>query len=239
LDEICDENVGATGLALKTPVVTTRKDGTQTVRVRKNKTVNLVLGTIRQVLNLAARKWRVEGNRRLTWLGQAPLITMLDLQDARSPKPLPGHSSAFSAHLSNHSAQMALFVLNTDARDAAVCSLRWEWEVRSPELRYSIFVVPKDTVIDVEGKVRGAVKGRKRDRVLVLNRVAQSIVEARRGKHPTHVFAFRARPDQTMSNTGLAERARAAGKEDLYLAEPTSARSPAHGRNATARGQCA
>ena len=72
---------------------------------------------------------------------------------------------------------MALFVLNTGARDAAVCCLRWEWEVRSPELRYSIFVVPKDTVINVKGKRRGAVKGRKRDRVLVLNRVAQSIVE--------------------------------------------------------------
>jgi hypothetical protein len=68
---------------------------------------------------------------------------------------------------------MALFVLNTGARDA-VCSLRWEWEVRSPELRYSIFMVPKDTVIEVKGKVRGAVKGRKRNRVLVLNRVAQS-----------------------------------------------------------------
>ena len=49
-------------------------------------------------------------------------------------------------------------MLNTGARDATVCSLRWEWEVRSLESPFSIFVVPKDTVIDVEGKVRGAVK---------------------------------------------------------------------------------
>ncbi len=76
--------------ALKAPVVTKRKDGKETVRVRKNKTVNPVLGTIRQVLNLAARTWRVEGNRRFTWLGQAPLITMLDLHDSRSPKPQLG-----------------------------------------------------------------------------------------------------------------------------------------------------
>jgi hypothetical protein len=62
---------------------------------------------------------------------------------------------------------MALFVLNTGARDAAVCGLRWQWEVRSPDLRYSIFVVPKDAVVEGKGKVRGAVKGRKRDRVLV------------------------------------------------------------------------
>src|SRR5438105_3937331 len=220
LDEICDETLERLVSALKAPVVTKRQDGKEPVRIRKNKTVNLVLGTIRQVLNLAARKWRVEGNRRLTWLGQAPLITMLDLQDARSPKPITwAQQRLLLPHLSDHSAQMALFVLNTGARDAAVCSLRWEWEVRSPELRYSIFVVPKDTVIDVKGKVRGAVKGRKRDRVLVLNRVAQSIVEARRGKHPTHVFAFRARPLQTMSNTAWQNGRREAGKEDPYLAD--------------------
>lgn len=73
--------------------------------------------------------------------------------------------------------------------------------MRSPELRYSILVVPKDTVIDVNGKVRRAVKGRKGDRVLVLHRIAQSIVQARRSKHPTHVFAFRARHVRTMSNS--------------------------------------
>ena len=53
-----------------------------------------------------------------------------------------------------------MFVLNSGARDAAVCTLRWEWEVRSSDLRYSIFVIPKNTVIDGKGKVRGAVKGR-------------------------------------------------------------------------------
>lgn len=89
--------------------------------------------------------------------------------------------------------------------------------MRSPELRYSIFVVPKDTVIEVKGKVRGAVKGRKRNRVLVLNRVAQSIIEARRGKHPTHVFAYRKHPFQTMSNTAWQNGRREAGKEDLTL----------------------
>ena len=34
----------------------------ETLRVR-NKTVNLVLGTIRYMPNLAAREWRVEGQR--------------------------------------------------------------------------------------------------------------------------------------------------------------------------------
>ena len=86
--------------------------------------------------------------------------------------------------------------------------------MRSPDLRYSIFVVPKDAVIEGKGKVRGAVKGRKRDRVLVLNRVSQSIVDARRGKHPTHVFAYRDHPLQTMSNTAWQGGRRKAGLED-------------------------
>ena len=85
---------------------------------------------------------------------------MLDLQDARSPKPITwAQQRLLLPHLSNHSAQMALFVLNTGDRDAPVCSLRWEWEVRSPELRYSTFVVPKDAVIDAKGKVRGGREG--------------------------------------------------------------------------------
>ena len=91
--------------------------------------------------------------------------------------------------------------------------------MRSPDLRYSIFVVPKDAVIEGKGKVRGAVKGRKRDRVLVLNRVSQSIVDARRGKHPTHVFAYRDHPLQTMSNTAWQGGRRKAGLEDAYLTD--------------------
>ena len=111
--------------------------------------------------------------------------------------------------------------------------------MRSPELRYSIFVVPKDTVIEVKGKVRGAVKGRKRNRVLVLKRVAQSIIEARRGKHPTHVFAHRKRALQTMSNTAWQNGRRKAGKEEPYLADLRVHESAARGRNAIAGGQCA
>lgn len=219
LDEICDETLEPLVAALKSPRATSRKDGVTTTRVRKNKTVNLVLGTIRQVLNLAARKWRVEGNRRLTWLAQAPLISLLDLSDARLPKPITwGQQRLLLPHLSDHMAQMALFVLNTGARDATVCSLRWDWEVQAPELRYSIFVVPRDAVIKSKGKVRGAVKGRKRDRVLILNRVSQSIVDARRGKHSTHVFAYREHPVQTMSNTAWQNGRRLAGTEDSYLA---------------------
>ncbi len=63
LDEICDETLEPLVSALKAPVVTKRKDGKETVRVRKNKTVNLVLGTIQQVLNSqrANGEWKAIG----------------------------------------------------------------------------------------------------------------------------------------------------------------------------------
>ena len=102
------------------------------------------------------------GNQRLTWLVQAPLISMLDLRDTRAPKPITwAQQRILLPKLSAHAAEMALFVLNTGARDAAACSPRWDWEVRSPDQRYSIFVVPKDAVINGKGKVRDAVKGRR------------------------------------------------------------------------------
>jgi integrase len=39
------------------------------------------------------------------------------------------------------------------------------------------------------------------DRLVVLNRVAYSVVEARRGKHPSHVFTYRGNPIARMLNS--------------------------------------
>ena len=73
---------------------------------------------------------------------------------------------------------MALFAVNTGCRDREICGLRWEWEVKVPELETIVFIIP------------GAHVKNGRDRLVVLNRIALSIVESRRGKHPTHVFAI-------------------------------------------------
>jgi integrase len=54
--------------------------------------------------------------------------------------------------------------------------LRWDYEVKVPELDTSVFVIPKDHVKNGE------------ERLVVLNRVARSVVESLRGLHPTHVF---------------------------------------------------
>jgi integrase len=99
--------------------------------------------------------------------------------------------------LAAHLQRMVLFDLNTGARDDVVCNLRWEWEVYLEELECSVFIVPPRYV-----------KGRKGWRPLVCNRVAQSILEERRGKHPEFVFTYQPGKNiephavETMNNNG-------------------------------------
>ena len=52
----------------------------------KNKTVNLALGVVRRILNLAALEWLDEFGK--SWLLSAPRIKLLPLTDAREPYPL-------------------------------------------------------------------------------------------------------------------------------------------------------
>jgi hypothetical protein len=75
---------------------------------------------------------------------------------------------------------MSLFALSTRVRDDVVCSLRWAWEIAVPELGISVFEVPREHV-----------KGRRRPRLVVCNRVARAVVEAQRGRHKDFVFVWR------------------------------------------------
>lgn len=65
--------------------------------------------------------------------------------------------------------RMALIAVNTGCRDREVCSLRWEWEVKIPELNTSIFIIPGKIVKNSE------------DRLVVLNKAALSVVNEARG----------------------------------------------------------
>lgn len=179
---------------------------------RSHKTVNLALGVVRRILNLAARSWRDDEGR--TWLAAAPAITMLPLVGhQREPRPISwAEQRKLLPALPDHLARMALFVLHTGVRDDVVCSLRWDWEIPVPELGCSVFEVPARHV-----------KGRRRARVVVCNTVAQSVIEEVRGQHPEFVFVYRRervkhldqapampyRPIASMNNTAW-QRARAA-----------------------------
>jgi hypothetical protein len=58
---------------------------------------------------------------------------------------------------------MALFKVNTGLREQEVCGLKWEYEVKVPELETLVFVIPGGNVKNGE------------ERLVVLNRVAKSV----------------------------------------------------------------
>ena len=125
--------------------------------------------------NLAASEWRDE--QGLTWLEYAPKIKLLKVTDGRPPYPLSRQEQAvLFRELPDHLARMALFKVNTGCREQEVCGLRWDYEVRVPELGTSVFIIPGSRVKNGD------------DRLVVLNRVARSIIDAHRGLDPQYVF---------------------------------------------------
>jgi integrase len=107
--------------------------------------------------------------------------------------------------LPDHLARMALFKVNTGLREKEVCRLKWDYEVKVPELDTSVFIIPGEQIKNGE------------ERLVVLNRVAKSVVESVRGLHPINVFVRahkkvgESRPVTKMNNTawnnGLAAEA--------------------------------
>ena len=85
---------------------------------------------------------------------------------------------------------MALFAVNTGCRDSEICNLRWEWEVDVPQLGTSVFIVPGARVKNGD------------EWLVVLNRVARSVVEARRGINPSYVFTYDGHPIKRMLTSG-------------------------------------
>lgn len=189
-----------------------KRDGSP-ARVVKAATVNRSLEVARTVLNRAARVWRTKDGQ--PWLGAAPLIEMLD-EAATERKPYPlswAQQAELVPRLPAHLQRMALFALNTGARDENVCGLKWEWEVPVPEAERSVFVVPASEFKS------------KRPHVLILNDVAWRIVEEQRGRHKEYVFVYRRervvhldrkpamkyRRVDTMNNTAFQTAREAAG----------------------------
>ena len=155
---------------------------------RAHKTVNLELAIVRRILNLCATSWRDDNGT--TWLEQAPHITLLPLVGhQREPRPISWpEQRLLLPKLPAHLARMSLFTLNTGARDDVVCSLRWAWEIKVPELGISVFEVP---AAHVKGRKRlqaarvqqrGAVRHRVGARAA--RRVRVRLPAAQEGRHP-------------------------------------------------------
>ena len=151
-------------------------------------TINHGLKVVRRILNLAASEWVDDFG--LTWLHAAPKIRLLPDTDKRLPYPLSWEEQdRLFRELPRHLASMALFAVNTGCRDQEVCSVRWEWEVKVPELGTSVFIIPGRYVKNGD------------DRLVVLNRIAKSVIESIRGEDDQRVFTFRGRPVTRMMNT--------------------------------------
>ncbi len=161
-----------------------RKDGVST------RTINHGLKVVRRILNLAASEWMDEFG--LTWLANAPKIKLLPEHDLRKPYPLNwDEQHRLFDELPSHLEKMALFAVNTGCRDQEICELRWEWEIRIPELPHiMVFIIPAELVKNGE------------ERLVVCNDTARSVVNSERGKHPSHVFSFKGRPLARILSTG-------------------------------------
>lgn len=184
-----------------------------------NATINRSLEVVRTVLNRSARVWRGDGR---PWLSTAPpLIETLDEgEQKRPPCPITWSEQArLLEHLPAHLQRMVLFAINTGARDANVCGLRWDWEHRVEELDRSVFVIPAS-----EFKSR-------RPHVLILNDAAAAVIEECRGHHDEFVFVWRRervkqldkppemkyRRIHTMHNSGFQTARRAAGLDHVRV----------------------
>lgn len=161
-----------------------RKDGVST------RTINHGLKVVRRILNLAASEWMDEFG--LTWLANAPKIKLLPEHDLRKPYPLNwDEQHRLFDELPSHLEKMALFAVNTGCRDQEICELRWEWEIKIPEMPHiMVFIIPAELVKNGE------------ERLVVCNDTARSVVNSERGKHPTHVFSFKGRPLARILSTG-------------------------------------
>ena len=155
----------------------------------KTKSINLALGVVRHILNVAASEWLDDIG--LTWLEHSPKIKLLKVTDARKPYPLSwDEQTRLFKELPDHLARMALFKVNTGCREQEVCSLRWDWEIEVPELDTSVFLIPEEWVKNGE------------ERLVVLNRVAKSVVDSMRGQNRMHVFTYCSRRLRKMNNSG-------------------------------------
>lgn len=163
-------------------------------------TINHGLKVVRRILNLAATEWIDEYG--LTWLASPPKIRLLP--DTNKRQSWDEQARLFQ-HLPAHLAEMALFAVNTGCRDSEICRLRWEWEVKVPTFKTSVFIIPGRYVKNAD------------DRLVVLNKVARSVVEKRRGVHETHVFTYRGKPMTRMLNTAWMRAREKAGLKQVRV----------------------
>lgn len=185
--------------ALQTYIEDRQRDGV------KNRTINLGLQVARQILNLAANAWLDENG--MSWLIQAPKIKLLSEADKRKPYPLSWEEQTrLFRELPAHLSRMALFAANTGCRDREICRLRWDWEMKATNADHTtVFVIPSEFVKNRD------------DRLVVLNSVAQSVIDEVRGQHAEYVFTYKGKPIDRMLNSAWQKARIRAGLAEVRV----------------------
>lgn len=165
-------------------------------------TITRDLATVKSVLSLAARSWR--NNNGQPYLIASPVIEIPDWKDSKSPYPLDWQQQrTLLTRLPKHLKVMSLFALNTGLREQGVCWLRWDWEVRIPELNISIFITPgRQKDYGQEGVWLG--EKNDEDQIVVLNLVAKKVIDIQRAKRTDNcpwVFPYRNKRISRIHNT--------------------------------------
>ena len=151
-------------------------------------TINHGITVVNQILKLAATEWRNEYGS--TWLEHSSKLKVLPDKNKRQPYPLTWHEQRkLFAELPDHLEEVALFAVNTGCRDQEVWNLLWEWEIEVEELDASVFLISGEHTKNGE------------DRLVVLNRIAKSVIDSCRGRHETHVFTYRGKPTSRALNS--------------------------------------
>jgi integrase len=153
---------------------------------------------------LAAYDWRDPTG--LTWLEAAPKIRFLPESDRRKPYPMSWEEQGrLLRELPPHLQRMALFKVNTGCREAEVCSLHWDWEIMVPELHTSVFLIPSAQVKNRE------------ERLVVLNRIARSVIDEQRGQHSKFVFTYKGCAVQRMNGNAWRKARKRAGLPEVRV----------------------
>lgn len=138
-----------------------------------NSTVNRDLAVIRRILALSARLWRDENGQ--PWLSAVPLIAALPTPKKRRPYPLTwDEQRLLFRFLPAKLERMAQFAVHTGMRAGEIRHARWSWCAQIEG--HTVLIVPPDI----------AKNGH--ERIVVCNRVAQSVIDGQRGMSGTWVF---------------------------------------------------
>lgn len=138
-----------------------------------NSTVNRDLSVIRRILALSAQLWRDETGQ--PWLATVPMIATLPTPKKRRPYPLTwDEQRLLFRELPAYLERMALFAVHTGMRAGEIRQARWSWEATIDG--HTVLIIPPEI----------AKNGH--ERIVVCNRVAQSVIDGQRGQSGTWVF---------------------------------------------------